>query len=200
MAIKNIQYKYEKDLPLFNNVYKKINSDNDSDISWQLVNESFYSSYVFYFGGQVIPENFKNITNPSFLKSLISYVEVSMGYKLKQLVSIEAHRQIKGHKVEVHNDYDYKREGYPNIRLIWNLNGRDKLRKGGNFCFNAKNGVISKIFPIIKNTMILFKISKDSFHSINEIISGQRDVIVFSFWTSNKKVSQEEICFYPNLN
>ncbi len=200
MAIKDIHFKFEKDLPLFNNVYEKIYSGNDNDISWQLINESFYSSYVFYFGGKAIPERFKNITNPFFVKNLISYVEISLGYKLKQLVSIEAHRQIKGHKVEVHNDYDYERKGYPNIRLIWNLNGRDKLRKGGNFCFNGESGVISKIFPIIQNTTILFKISKDSFHSINEIISGQRDVIVFSFWTGNKKVSQEEICFYPNHN
>ena len=31
--------------------------------------------------------------------------------------------------------YDYTSKGYPNIRLVWNLNGRSMLKKGGNFCF-----------------------------------------------------------------
>lgn len=198
MALSNIKYKYDKDLPFFKNILKNVISANDEDIKWDLINESFYSSYVFYFGGHDIPHELKHVTNPSFIKSLLDYVEISMDCKLKKLVSIEAHKQTINHEVDIHNDYDYNSKGYPNIRLVWNLNGRDVLKKGGNFCFRAEDGTILKRFPIIKNTSILFKISKKSFHSIDKVISGQRNVIVFSFWTKSKKVSQEEVCFYPN--
>tara|TARA_Y100000768_G_C23969875_1_gene679955 strand:+ start:518 stop:1219 length:702 start_codon:yes stop_codon:yes gene_type:complete len=85
---------------------------------------------------------------------------------------------------------------WESANLSGNYVGID-LYKSGNFCFRSQRNRVIKRFPVIKNSAILFKISQSSYHSIDEIQSGVRDVIVFSFWSKRKKVSKDEICFYP---
>ena len=197
MGLINIKYCFLENPSFLNGVYNSTSIGMKEKIFWELINESFYSSYVYYFGGKKIPKKLQSITKQNFLNNLINCVQRALEIDIKKLVSIEAHRQTKGQKVEIHNDYDYTSKGYPNIRLVWNLNGRSMLKKGGNFCFRSQRNRVIKRFPVIKNSAILFKISQSSYHSIDEIQSGVRDVIVFSFWSKRKKVSKDEICFYP---
>ena len=197
MGLINMKYGFLENMSVLKGVYNSTVIGMKEKILWELINESFYSSYVFYFGGRKIPKKLQSITKKTFLNNLINSVQIALEIDIKKLVSIEAHRQIKGQKVQIHNDYDYNSKGYPNIRLVWNLNGRSKLKKGGNFCFRSQTNRVIKRFPIIKNSAILFKISRSSYHSVDEIQSGVRDVIVFSFWSKRKKISKDEICFYP---
>lgn len=129
----------------------------------------------FFVNQEVSQQKFEFLFQKYFINSL----EPLFGISLEKCVAISFHKLINSNFNIVHNDYNEYGEKF---RIVCYLS-EPVTYEGGELnlysMFNLKSPLISH--KLNANTAFIFEMNQESFHSVSEVISGERVCMVITY-------------------
>jgi len=129
----------------------------------------------YFFNQEAGREKFSFLFHSNFIHSLEPLFRIS----LDKCVAISFHKLIKPNFNIVHNDYNEYGE---KLRIVCYLS-KPETYEGGELnlysMFNLKSPFAS--YKLNANTAFIFEMNQESFHSVSEVISGERVCMVITY-------------------
>jgi hypothetical protein len=156
----------------------------DKDVSWALESRSFYSLH----GSSGLTERVGEtpaavIGAPETLQCMRRHLERIFGITLSSThYDLAAHRMLPGHRIGIHTDTPL--HGTETHRLLINLNAGFEDEYGGHLVLldrlDPEDSAV--IVRPLNNSAVAMEFSDHSWHCVDEIRSGKRYSLVYSFW------------------
>jgi hypothetical protein len=156
----------------------------DKDVSWAVESRRFYVLH----GCSKLTERVGEtpaavIGAPETLQCMRQHLERIFGITLSRThYNLQAHRMLPGHRIGIHTDTP--RYGSETHRLLINLNAGFEDEYGGHLVLFDPNDPADSAVMVrpVHNSAVAMEFSDDSWHCVDEIRSGKRYSIVYSFW------------------
>jgi len=166
----------------------------DNDVSWDVESRNFY----LFHGCSGLTERVGEtpaavIGAPETLECMRRHLERIFGITLSSThYDLLAHRMLPGHRIGIHTDTP--RAGTETHRLLINLNAGFEDEYGGHLVLldvhdPADSAVIVR--PV-HNSAVGMEFSDHSWHCVDEIRSGKRYSLVYSFWIEGSESDTAE--------
>jgi hypothetical protein len=167
----------------------------EEDVSWSV---ETHSLYVFHKGLGLMERASGPaavLLAPETLHCMCKHLERVFGTTLsRSQFNLSAHRMLPGHRIGIHTDIPS--DGTETHRFLVTLNREFDDDKGGHLVLldiNDLDGAV--ILRPIHNAAVGMELSERSYHCVDEIRSGTRYSLVYSFWsesavTAEAKTSQ----------
>jgi Rps23 Pro-64 3,4-dihydroxylase Tpa1-like proline 4-hydroxylase len=144
--------------------------------------KDFYETYALDLRKVPLPEALSVLLDPELGARLASQVGSMFGSSLDGFIDVEAHKQVPGHVIRVHNDTGME----VSHRVVVQLTRAWKPEDGGVLLFLHDNacerfGPEDRVYPPVEGSAAGFVISESSHHAVTEIKGGERYTLVFSF-------------------
>lgn len=156
----------------------------DNDVSWAVESRRFYVLH----GCSELTERVGEtpaavISAPETLQCMRRHLERIFGITLSSTrYDLQAHRMVPGHRIGIHTDTP--RYGSETHRFLINLNAGFEDEYGGHLVlFDPDDPADSAVMVRpVHNSAVAMEFSDDSWHCVDEIKSGKRYSLVYSFW------------------
>lgn len=163
---------------------KAILSWLDNDVSWSVESRRFYVLHgCSGLTERVCETPAAVIDAPETLQCMRRHLERIFGITLSSTrYDLQAHRMLPGHRIGIHTDTP--RYGSETHRLLINLNAGFEDEYGGQLVlFDPQDPADSAVIVRpVHNSAVAMEFSDDSWHCVDEIRSGKRYSLVYSFW------------------
>jgi 2OG-Fe(II) oxygenase superfamily len=161
----------------------------DNDVSWAVESRRFYVLH----GCSELTESVGEtpaavIGAPETLQCMRRHLERIFGITLSSTrYDLQAHRMLPGHRIGIHTDTP--RYGSETHRFLINLNAGFEDEYGGHLVlFDPDDPADSAVMVRpVHNSAVAMEFSDDSWHCVDEIRSGKRYSLVYSFWNEGFK-------------
>jgi hypothetical protein len=155
----------------------------DNDVSWDVESRSFYVFHGASLTERVGETPAAVIGAPETLQCMRRHLERIFGITLSSIHhEILAHRMLPGHRIGIHTDTPTS--GTETHRLLINLNAGFEDEYGGHLVLLDVHNLADSavIVPPVHNSAVGMEFSDHSWHCVDEIRSGKRYSLVYSFW------------------
>lgn len=157
---------------------------------WNLVEADFYTQYEFSLKHAVLPSFMHFLVEHKYLAYLKNHMESIYKTKLLNRFDVVGHLLTEGHVIKIHNDYIQEVDGIgrESHRLLMHFNEDWDVENGG-LCMiftDADSSSISNIVIPSGKLLNSFEISRESYHAVSEIHSGNRITLIFTFYIEDK--------------
>ena len=153
----------------------------ETSAPWKLVQTDFYEQFEFSLTKVSSSSELYQLTSDETLDQL----KIDMGRMFKtqftEQVDITAHKLVRGQRIRIHNDFIPGKETH---RLLLQLNREWTEDDGGLLLILADPHPesASYLFQPQHRLGFGFAISRDSYHAVSKVNSGERFTLVYSFY------------------
>lgn len=168
----------------------------DNDVSWAVESRRFYVLHGCTQLTERVGETPAAVIGaPETLRCMHQHLQRIFGITLSRTrYDLLAHRMLPGHRIGIHTDTP--RYGSETHRLLINLNTGFEDEYGGHLVLFDPNDPADSAVIVrpVHNSAVAMEFSDDSWHCVDEIRSGKRYSLVYSFWIegSESKTAQTE--------
>lgn len=168
----------------------------EQDVPWAVESRSFYvfdgcSGLIQHASGSPAAV----LGAPETLQCMRKHLERIFGVTLNSShFDLLAHRMLPGHRVGVHTDTPA--DGTETHRLLINLNAGFDDEQGGHLVLLDVNDIEDSAVVVapVHNSAVAMEFSDHSWHCVDEIRSGKRYSLVYSFWVESGETGSEDAC------
>lgn len=156
-------------------------------LPWEKKVSDFYSQY----SAILTPSDdnaFSMLFHSSFFLPFKAKIEKQLGIKLRNNISIVAHKLTYSQEIGVHNDFCDPELGYESHRFVFQFARKEESVSGGELTFLAspdKKDVI-KQYSHSCNKGICFEVNQHSFHFVAPV-EQERYTLVMYLWETHRK-------------
>lgn len=165
----------------------------DNDVSWEVESRRFYILHGCSELAERVGETPAAVIGaPETLQCMRRHMERVFGVTLSSThYELDAHRMLPGHRIGIHTDTP--RYGSETHRLLINLNAGFEDEYGGHLVlFDPQDPADSAVIVRpVHNSAVAMEFSDDSWHCVDEIRSGKRYSLVYSFWIEGHTAQTE---------
>jgi hypothetical protein len=158
--------------------------------SWQSVGLDGYEGYCDApLTASNLPEALSSLVAPAFLIQLREWMAQFFSIDSTGYVRATAHRVLAGGALSAHTDVSHIRFTH---RLLVQLNRGWSPDCGGLLCVHAGNPHASqeprrKSVPPIHRSAFAFEVSERSFHSVTQVLHGERFTLSYTFYPVSRQ-------------
>ena len=160
----------------------------EQDVPWTVESRKFYMQHVCT-GLLTQPASGSPaavVGAPQTLQCMRKHLERIFGVALNSShFDLVAHRMLPGHRIGVHTDRPAS--GTETHRFLINLNAGFDDEQGGHLVLFDMNDLEDSAVVVrpVHNSAVAMEFSDHSWHCVDEIKSGKRYSLVYSFWVEN---------------
>lgn len=168
------------DAAALNDVLLYMQSDK---LQWQFAEKDFYSQYeACFFQKPNLDSCIRKFTNPQFVTEIVELVCKLFLANFLVCTDISAHKLCRGHAIGLHTDAINEDEVYYRVLIHLNKNWSISSNGGTFIMFDEKKECNDNIrfYNPTFGSLLAFEISKNSFHAVSPVLSGERYSIIYT--------------------
>lgn len=172
----------------------------DKDVAWALESRTFYVHHGCTGLTELVAGSpAAVIGSPETLQCMRRHLERIFGITLSSThYDLAAHRMLPGHRIGIHTDTPL--HGTETHRLLINLNSGFDDEHGGHLVLLDLHDPTDSAVIVrpIHNSAVAMEFSDHSWHCVDEIRSGKRYSLVYSFWSEDSAADIAEANTHDN--
>ena len=166
----------------------------ENDAPWKIESRRFYLQHGCDRVNERVADSPAAILGtPETFQTIRKHLERIFNINLdNNRFELAAHRLLPGHRIGIHNDNPI--HGTETHRFLINLNSQFEDSHGGHLVlFDLSNPSESAvILRPIHNSAVAMEFSERSWHYVDEVKTGKRYSLIYSFWTQDAASHSED--------